>query len=225
LINFSLHFVFLLGYFSLVNEKGIPTATQYTTMTQLVRERVYKFLSIDNMQAYTESNSNGKLFSSPKIVFFSVVLIFPISHQKFFRSITDNNMTSKSHYVKITAKAGEVFRLLAVFEDGSQEKSNSYLSSTKKDNLNSIGREKVRKRHFHFSLKIEFNGILYQSSHISFNFSTRLSLCLYQRKESSMKLSTTASHNFFLKTPQTVDSHRLTIRSNLTLTAFIVLVA
>lgn len=208
-------------------------------MTQLVRERVYKFLSIDNMQAYTESNSNGKLFSSLKIVFFSVVLIFPISHQKFFRSITDNNMTSKSHYVKITAKAGEVFRLLAVFEDGSQEKSNSYLSSTKKDNLNSIGREKekgryvqlmsesrqVRKRHFHFSLKIEFNGILYQSSHISFNFSTRLSLCLYQRKESSMKLSTTASHNFFLKTPQTVDSHRLTIRSNLTLTAFIVLVA
>lgn len=51
------------GYFSLVNEKGTPTATQYTTMTQLVRERVYKFLSIDNMQAYTESNSNGK-FSS-----------------------------------------------------------------------------------------------------------------------------------------------------------------
>lgn len=37
----------------------MPTATQYTTMTQLVRERVYKFLSIDNMQAYTESTSNG----------------------------------------------------------------------------------------------------------------------------------------------------------------------
>lgn len=34
----------------------------YTTMIQLVRERVYKFLSVDNMQAYTESNptSGGK---------------------------------------------------------------------------------------------------------------------------------------------------------------------
>lgn len=51
------------GYFSLVNEKGTPTATQYTTMTQLVRERVYKFLSIDNMQAYTESNPSGKLLN------------------------------------------------------------------------------------------------------------------------------------------------------------------
>jgi hypothetical protein len=47
------------GYFSLVNEKGTPTAALYTTMIQLVRERVYKFLSVDNMQAYTESNPGG----------------------------------------------------------------------------------------------------------------------------------------------------------------------
>ncbi|CRK89738.1 CLUMA_CG003392, isoform A [Clunio marinus] len=105
---------FEIRYFSLVNEKGTTTATQYTTMTQLVRERVYKFLSIDNMQAYTESNPN-------------------------------DNTSSKSHYVKITAKAGEVFRLLAGFEDGSQD-SKSY-ASPKKDNLNSIGREKEKGRY------------------------------------------------------------------------------
>lgn len=56
-------------------------------------------------------------------------------------------MTSKSHYVKITAKAGEVFRLLAVFEDGSQQDKNYSSSHTKKDNLNSIGREKEKGRY------------------------------------------------------------------------------
>lgn len=59
------------GYFSLVNEKGSPTATQYTTMMQLVRERVYKFLSIDNMQAYTESNPSGELHSGVIECFFA----------------------------------------------------------------------------------------------------------------------------------------------------------
>lgn len=49
------------GYFSLINDKGSSTATLYTTLIQLVRERVYKFLSVDNMQAYTESTSTGKL--------------------------------------------------------------------------------------------------------------------------------------------------------------------
>jgi hypothetical protein len=60
-----------------------------------------------------------------------------------FYEIADN-MNSKSHYVKTTAKAGEVFRLLAVFEDGGQNNS-SY--SAKKDNLNSIGREKEKGRY------------------------------------------------------------------------------
>jgi hypothetical protein len=56
-----------------------------------------------------------------------------------------DNINSKSHYVKITAKAGEVFRLLAVFEDGAQD-SKSY-TSPKKENLNSIGREKEKGRY------------------------------------------------------------------------------
>lgn len=114
------------GYFSLVNEKGMPTATLYTTMIQLVRERVYKFLSVDNMQAYTESNPS-------------------------------DNTSSKSHYIKTTAKAGEVFRLLAVFEDGGQ--SNGSYSSTKKDNLNSIGREKEKGRYV--QLMSESRQIIY----------------------------------------------------------------
>jgi hypothetical protein len=50
---------FLSGYFSLVNEKGAATATIYTTMVQLVRERVYKFVSIENLTAYTETYSTG----------------------------------------------------------------------------------------------------------------------------------------------------------------------
>lgn len=32
----------------------------YTTLVQLVRERVYKFLSVDSLQVYTETNT-GKL--------------------------------------------------------------------------------------------------------------------------------------------------------------------
>lgn len=48
------------GYFSMVNDKGAPVATMYTTLVQLVRERVYKFLSVENLPAYTESPSSGK---------------------------------------------------------------------------------------------------------------------------------------------------------------------
>lgn len=47
------------GYFSLINDKGVPTATLYTTITKLVREKVYKFLSVDNLTAYTESQGTG----------------------------------------------------------------------------------------------------------------------------------------------------------------------
>lgn len=119
-----------------MNEKGTPTATQYTTMTQLVRERVFKFLSIDNMQAYTESNTSGKL--QLRFMWFTKI------PKNQFQTPLDN-ITNKSHYVKITAKAGEVFRLLAVFEDGAQD-SKSY-TSPKKDNLNSIGREKEKGRY------------------------------------------------------------------------------
>lgn len=119
-----------------MNEKGTTTATQYTTMTQLVRERVYKFLSIDNMQAYTESNTKGKFHFS--------LSVKRRPNNAAFHLVADNS-NSKSHYVKITAKAGEVFRLLAVFEDGAQD-SKSY-TSPKKDNLNSLGREKEKGRY------------------------------------------------------------------------------
>lgn len=64
-----------------------------------------------------------------------------------FFFLKKDNVNSKSHYVKTTAKAGEVFRLLAVFEDGSQNSNNNNYSSTKKDNLNSIGREKEKGRY------------------------------------------------------------------------------
>jgi hypothetical protein len=124
-----------------VNEKGTPTATQYTTMTQLVRERVYKFLSIDNMQAYTESNPSGKLLNCN----FACKQFRNAHKLNLFSFPTADNISSKSHYVKITAKAGEVFRLLAVFEDGAQD-SKSY-TSPKKENLNSIGREKEKGRY------------------------------------------------------------------------------
>lgn len=136
MFNGKFLFAYIAGYFSLMNEKGTPTATQYTTMTQLVRERVYKFLSIDNMQAYTESNSSGKSKFS--------LSLQTRSNNAVFHLLADNT-NSKSHYVKITAKAGEVFRLLAVFEDGAQD-SKSYTSS-KKDHLNSIGREKEKGRY------------------------------------------------------------------------------
>lgn len=66
--------------------------------------------------------------------------------KRIFHFFYTDNVNNKSHYVKTTAKAGEVFRLLAVFEDGSQSTNNNY-SSTKKDNLNSIGREKEKGRY------------------------------------------------------------------------------
>lgn len=51
----------LLGYFSMVNEKGQATATVYSKVIELVRERVYKFLTLENMVAYNESFSEGEL--------------------------------------------------------------------------------------------------------------------------------------------------------------------
>uniref|UniRef100_A0A336M7L0 CSON013306 protein n=1 Tax=Culicoides sonorensis TaxID=179676 RepID=A0A336M7L0_CULSO len=101
------------GYFSLVNERGSSTASCYTTIVQLVRERVYKFLSVDTLTAYSESQTSDKPHS-------------------------------KSHYIKGTAKAGQVFRLLAVFQDGSQQEP-SKASSQNGTTLN--GREKERGRY------------------------------------------------------------------------------
>ncbi|XP_038109253.1 uncharacterized protein LOC6031333 [Culex quinquefasciatus] len=86
------------GYFSFLTEKGAAAATAYTTIVQLVRERVYKFLSLENLSAYTE---------------------------------THDNYSHKTHYVKATAKAGQVYRLLAVFQDGDKGASSS--SSSQKD--------------------------------------------------------------------------------------------
>uniref|UniRef100_U5ENU1 Putative myosin-g heavy chain n=1 Tax=Corethrella appendiculata TaxID=1370023 RepID=U5ENU1_9DIPT len=91
------------GYFSLLNDKGAPTATVYTAIVQLVRERVYKFLSVDNISAYTES-------------------------------LGSDTYQQKTHYVKTTAKAGQVYRLLAVFQDSDQKKS---LTSHKNSSINS----------------------------------------------------------------------------------------
>ncbi|XP_035916171.1 uncharacterized protein LOC118513918 isoform X1 [Anopheles stephensi] len=102
------------GYFSFINDKGAPTATVYTTIVQLVRDQVYKFLSLDNLSAYTESHDN-------------------FSH--------------KTHYVKATAKAGQVYRLLAVFQDGdhkSATSSSSHKDATGAGNANVGGREKER---------------------------------------------------------------------------------
>ncbi|KAH8404932.1 hypothetical protein KR222_011059 [Zaprionus bogoriensis] len=95
------------GYFSLLNEKGLPTATQYCSLMQLVRERVYKFASVDNMPAFSESQPGAGAGASAS-------------------ASSPNNegcMPAKNRpqYVKTTARGGQVFRLLAVFEDGKQE--------------------------------------------------------------------------------------------------------
>lgn len=52
--------VTIAGYFSLLNDKGHATATVYTKVIELVRERVYKFLTMENLIAYNESLSEGK---------------------------------------------------------------------------------------------------------------------------------------------------------------------
>ncbi|XP_062545798.1 uncharacterized protein LOC134212185 [Armigeres subalbatus] len=84
------------GYFSFLSDKGTQLATAYTTIVQLVRERVYKFLSLENISAYTESH---------------------------------DNFNHKTHYVKATAKAGQVYRLLAVFQDGDHKSASSQKDS------------------------------------------------------------------------------------------------
>lgn len=55
-----------------------------------------------------------------------------------------DNFSTKTHYVKGIAKAGQVYRLLAVFQDGGQDGKNSVNC---KDPLNSTGREKERGRY------------------------------------------------------------------------------
>ncbi|XP_055632648.1 uncharacterized protein LOC129773113 isoform X2 [Toxorhynchites rutilus septentrionalis] len=99
------------GYFSFVNDKGVQTATVYTTVVQLVRERVYKFLSLENLSAYTESH---------------------------------DNFNHKTHYVKATAKGGQVYRLLAVFQDGDHRSSSSQKDSASTNGGSVSGAEKER---------------------------------------------------------------------------------
>ncbi|XP_034670239.1 uncharacterized protein LOC117902757 [Drosophila subobscura] len=126
------------GYFSLLNEKGLPTATQYSSLMHLVRERVYKFVSVDNMPAFTESSPAGSA-SSP-------------THEGCLPVIK-----GRPQYVKTTARGGQVFRLLAVFEDGKQEhghgQGQANLSQHGSGNVSKshssgyIGREKEKNRY------------------------------------------------------------------------------
>lgn len=51
-----------------------------------------------------------------------------------------DNYSHKTHYVKATAKAGQVYRLLAVFQDGDQQhKGASSSSSSQKDAVSLSG--------------------------------------------------------------------------------------
>lgn len=63
-----------------------------------------------------------------------------------------DKLLNKTHYVKGTAKAGQVFRLLAVFQDGSQQDKSNY--SSQKESLSNLngsgslsGRDKERGRY------------------------------------------------------------------------------
>ncbi|XP_065358104.1 uncharacterized protein B4 [Calliphora vicina] len=128
------------GYFSLLNDKGMPTATLYTSLVQLVRERVCKFVSVENMPAFMESQANGSTANSPTEGCLNIY------------SSNSNNANSRPQYVKTTARGGQVFKLLAVYEDGKQE--HTAIGSTmscgglgnSKPN-SSHGREKERSRY------------------------------------------------------------------------------
>ncbi|KAH8263848.1 hypothetical protein KR038_002025 [Drosophila bunnanda] len=128
------------GYFSLLSEKGLPTATQYSSLMQLVRERVYKFASVDNMPAFTESSASTSA-TSP-------------THEGCLPII----IKGRPQYVKTTARGGQVFRLLAVFEDGKQEQQQGHhgnlsphcnASNASKSHSSSgyLGREKEKNRY------------------------------------------------------------------------------
>ncbi|XP_073822581.1 imaginal disc development protein B4 [Musca autumnalis] len=99
------------GYFSMLNDKGAPTATLYTSLVQLVRERVCKFVSVENMAAFIESQPNGNNANSPTEGCLHIY------------SSNTNNSHNRPHYVKTTARGGQVFKLLAVYEDGKQDHS------------------------------------------------------------------------------------------------------
>lgn len=78
---------------------------------QLVRERVYKFASVDNMPAFTESSASSST-TSP-------------THEGCLPII----IKGRPQYIKTTARGGQVFRLLAVFEDGKQEQQQGHHGS------------------------------------------------------------------------------------------------
>lgn len=65
---------------------------------------------------------------------------------------TTDTFPKKSHYVKSTARAGQVFRLLAVFQDGGHDSSGlnaigSANSLTSQKDTSTSGREKERGRY------------------------------------------------------------------------------
>lgn len=129
----------LLGYFSMVNEKGQATATVYSKVIELVRERVYKFLTLENMVAYNESFSEGE---SSRVDDLWSSTGWLISHNNQPHSATPLQIVipMKSQYVKTTVKAGQTFRILAVFEDDrSRNQKNATTGQT--------DREKIRGRY------------------------------------------------------------------------------
>ncbi|XP_026467694.1 uncharacterized protein LOC113371277 [Ctenocephalides felis] len=75
-------------WFSLVSDKGDAVAAVHTTLMQLVRERVYKFVSTEPFAAYSET------------------------------------LAGRAQYIRGMARAGQVYRLLAVFQDGAGDSSN-----------------------------------------------------------------------------------------------------
>ncbi|KAL5282037.1 hypothetical protein ACFFRR_005355 [Megaselia abdita] len=106
------------GYFSLVNEKGMPTATMYSTIMQLVRERVYKFFCVDNIIVFTDSSASNK------------------------SSINNSTFEfSRPHYVKTIASGGQVYRLLAIFEDG---KNSEQIKTSSMNNFSTREKDKNR---------------------------------------------------------------------------------
>lgn len=131
----------LIGYFSMLNDKGVPTATLYTSLVQLVRERVCKFVSVENMAAFMDSQPNGSSANSPTEGCLHIY------------SSNTNNAHNRSHYVKTTARGGQVFKLLAVYEDGKQDTHNSLTPTISCGGLGASkqmsyhGREKERNRY------------------------------------------------------------------------------
>lgn len=141
------------GWFSLINDKGERCALMHSTLLHLVREQVCSFLSLVSFTAYTAHppDPTGKtsrhLHYNIVVQYYSFILSQSSKYYTFWIDIEQIckywiifyfwslDALPRIQYLKTVVRAGQVFRLRAVFQH--RDKPEAGRHSTRSDRMSS----------------------------------------------------------------------------------------